>query len=213
MRQMPKPAGIFGADDDRARTVARLCFEECIDVPRQVAILGAGNDETICLAVQPPLSSIALNAEQKGGEAAGLLASIIAGHRPRALNINVLPVQPVLRQSTNLTAVDDFQVGKALRYLRDNCGKRVLVSELSTAAGLSRRALQDAFLRSIGRTPIEEIHAQRVERIARMLVETDFPMGKIAESCGFNADTHFSRFFARRAGMTPQAYRTKHRGR
>jgi transcriptional regulator GlxA family with amidase domain len=85
------------------------------------------------------------------------------------------------------------------------------VANLTAAVGLSRRALQDVFKKHLDRTPMEEIRRCRVERLTRLLVGTNMTVGEIAAASGFEADAHVARFFSRQIGMTPLAYRKKHR--
>ena len=208
---IPKPIGVMACNDDRARMLAEICLMEHITVPDEVALLGVDDDESICKSARPALSSIALATEQAGYEAAGLLAAIMAGSKPATPSVKVAPTHAVARRSTDVLAIEDLHVGRALRYIRENSNRKLQVADLLAVSGVSRRALQDAFLKALGRTPLEEIHNSRVVYIARLLVETDLPVSKIAEAAGFAIDAHLSRFFARRAGMSPLAYRKKHR--
>jgi LacI family transcriptional regulator len=93
----------------------------------------------------------------------------------------------------------------------ENSNRKIRVPDLAAAAGLSRRILQDRFKEYLGRTPMEEIHRCRVEQVGRLLVETNMSVGEIATATGFEIDAHVARYFARQAGITPLAYRKKHR--
>lgn len=208
---VPKPAGLMACNDDRARMLAEVCRLQGIHVPDEVAILGVDNDEQVCRSATPPLSSIALATERAGYDAAALLASLMAGQTPAADSVTVFPTRVVPRQSTGILAVEDVHVVRALRFIRENSTRNLRVSDLVSVAGLSRRALQDAFVKHLGRTPIEEIQIRRVERIAQMLIETNMSIGTIAEAAGFEVSAHLARFFARHTGMTPLAYRKKYR--
>ncbi len=80
------------------------------------------------------------------------------------------------------------------------------VVRLRTLKRGSRRALQDRFKHCLGRTPMQEIHRCRVERLARLLAETNMTVGEIAAISGFEVDAHVARFFSQHAGMTPLEY-------
>ncbi len=211
LEDLPKPAGLMACNDDRARMVAESCQMQGIRVPDEVAILGVDNDEQVCRSANPPLSSIALATERGGYEAAALLACITTGRTPPARVVKVLPTHVVLRQSTGILTIEDLRMIRALRFVRENSNRNLRVSDLVTAAGISRCALQDRFIKELGRTPTGEIHRCRVDRIARLLVETNMTIGEIALSCGFEVDAHVARFFSRRTGITPFAYRKKMR--
>jgi len=99
---------------------------------------------------------------------------------------------------------------QAVRFIREHSNRSIQVRDLAAVAGLSRRALQDRFRQSFGRTPIQEIHRCRIERLQRMLIETNMTVGQIAEANGFEVGAHVARFFMRQTGMTPLAYRKKY---
>ena len=211
LADLPKPVGLMACNDDRARMVAESCQMQGIRVPDEVAILGVDNDEHVCRSANPPLSSIALATVRGGYEAAALLACIMTGRKPPARVVTVQPTHVVQRQSTDILAIEDLSLIRALRFVRENSNRNLRVTDLAAAAGISRRALQDRFVKELGRTPTEETHRCRVDRIARLLVETNMTIGKIAAACGFEVDAHIARFFSRRTGMTPLAYRKKMR--
>lgn len=211
LESLAKPVGLLACNDDRARQIAECCRMKGIRVPDDVAILGVDNDEQICRSANPPLSSIALATERGGFEAAALLDAIMAGRRPKDRLVTVRPTHVVPRQSTDILAIEDPSLVRALRFVRENSNRNLRVTDLVAAAGVSRRALQDRFLKELGRTPTEEIHRCRVERIGRLLVETNMTIGEIAVACGFEIDAHVARFFSRRTGVTPLAYRKKMR--
>ena len=208
---LPKPAGLMACNDDRARMLAEICHMKGIRVPDEIAILGVDNDEQVCGSANPPLSSIALATERGGYEAAALLASMISSRPPAANIVTVYPTRAVHRQSTDIFTIEDVAVVRALRFIRENSNRSLRVGALAEAAGLSRRSLQDRFKEYLGRTPMNEIHRSRVDQIARLLVETNLGVGEIALATGFEMDAHVARYFARQTGMTPLAYRKKHR--
>jgi LacI family transcriptional regulator len=208
---LSKPVGLMACNDDRARLVAEICHINKIRVPDDIAILGVDNDEQVCRSANPPLSSIALATERGGYEAAALLASLMAGRPPRARVVTVHPTHTVSRQSTDVLAIEDPALVRALRFIRQNNHRNLQVADLAAAAGLSRRALQDRFKRCLRCTPMNEIHRCRVDHIARLLAETNMTVGEIAAASGFEVDAHLARFFSRQTSMTPLAYRRKSR--
>jgi len=176
-----------------------------------VAILGVDNDEHVCNSSNPPISSIALATGAAGFEAAALLARMMTERHVEPTGIVVKPTQVVSRQSTDILAIDDAAMVRALRHIRDHSGRAVGVREVSAVAGVSRRILQDRFKQYLRRTPMQEIHRCRAERIARLLIDTNMTVSEIAAATGFEIDAHFARFFSRQFGVTPMAYRNQNR--
>lgn len=211
LTSLPKPVGLMACNDDRARMLGQVCRAQKIRVPDAIAILGVDNDEQVCKGANPPLSSIALAVERAGYEAAALLHSLMKRRKRPAYGVTVHPTHVVSRQSTDTLAIDDPVVVSTIRFIRDNSNKDIRVPDLAHVSGISRRALQDRFKRYLGRTPMEEIHRCRVDRLARLLSATNMTVGEIAGACGFEMDAHVSRFFSRHAGVTPLEYRRQHR--
>jgi LacI family transcriptional regulator len=135
---------------------------------------------------------------------------MMSGNGPRAQCISVEPVGAICRQSTDILAIEDSAMVQAVRFIREHCNRSIQVCDVAAFAGLSRRALQDRFRQSFGRTPIQEIHRCRIERLQRMLIETSMTVGQIAEANGFEVGAHVARFFMRQTDMTPLAYRKKY---
>lgn len=209
---LPTPVGLMACNDDRARMAMEICRANGIRIPDDIAVLGVDNDEQVCRTANPPLSSIAIGTEKAGYEAAALLDTMMKSGRSRpAQAIRVMPLHVVSRRSTDILAVDDPALIRALRLIREGTGMNLRVSDLLAAAGLSRRTLQDRFRQYLSRSPLEEIHRCRAEQIARLLVDTNMSIGTIATAVGFESEAHLARFFSRRKGLTPLAFRRKAR--
>jgi LacI family transcriptional regulator len=213
LRDLPKPVGVMACNDDRGRQVLEACRAAGVAVPEQAAVIGVDNDQLLCDLSTPPLSSVALNTERGGYEAAALLDQRMHGRRPRRRRIVVEPVRVVTRQSTDVLAVEDRDVAEALRYIRDRAAEPVQVADIVRAAGMSRRALEMRFRKAIGRTIHQEVERVHLERARRLLTETDAPTGRIAEAAGFSSASYFGQVFRRQIGMTPAQYRRHVRAR
>lgn len=207
LESLPKPIGLLACNDDRARMVAGICRARGLRVPDDIALLGVDNDEHVCTRATPALSSVSLATERAGYEAAALLAQLIAGKHPRSRVIVTQPVGVVARPSTDLIASDDVNVVKAVRFIRENANHPIQVHDVAKAAGLSRRVLQNRFLEVTGRTVLDAIHQSRIVHLKRLLAETNLPVSAIATATGYDHDAHLARFFARKTGLTPSAYR------
>ena len=63
----------------------------------------------------------------------------------------------------------------------------------------------------MGRTPAAEIRRARLERVCRLLIDTDMSINAIAELAGFNHPEVMARAFHREIGITPGRYRRERR--
>jgi len=211
LTSLPKPIGLFACNDDRARMIAEICRLRGIRVPDEISILGVDNDEHVCNRSHPPLSSVALATERAGYETAALLARLME-HKSVTNNVVLArPVQVISRPSTDLIAINDLNLVKALRFIREKSNHIIQVRDVVAIAGVSRRNLQDRFKKVLGKTILDEIHDTRINYISRMLSDTDLSMTAIASALGYETDTHLSRFFSRNMGMTPTDYRRANR--
>ena len=183
-----------------------ICRENDIAVPEEMAILGMGNDSVICETVRPTLSSIDVGARHMGYEAAKLLDRMMAG-KPTKDIIYVSPSHVVVRQSTDLVAIEDADVAQAVRLIRESACTGTGVARIAETVGLSRRALERQFHQYLGRTPKAEIMRVQMERAKMLMVQTDQTSESIARKSGFSSLEYFTRVFRRTVGMKPQAYR------
>jgi LacI family transcriptional regulator len=207
LRSLPKPTGLMACNDDCGRQVIEACKLAGLSVPDEVGILGADNDEVVCGLSEPSMSSVAINFERAGYESALVLHRILRGKRRTSSKIIVSATHVVARRSTDFIAAFDPQVRKALQFVRDHIREPIMVMDISRAAGLSRRALEIKFRREIGCSIHEYVRRMRTDQIVHLLVETDLPVGRIAESLGFPDIQHFARYFRANKEISPLAYR------
>ena len=209
MRSLPRPLGLMACNDDLGHEVIAAAKLAGLSVPDDVAVIGVDNDEVVCGLTDPPLSSVAVNFERAGYEAAHVLAGLMRGETAPA-RIVVSPTHVVPRRSTSLLAVEDPNLAKALRFIRDRVQDSPSVEAVAKAAGISRRAMEKRFRDSLGRSVLDEIRRVRTDQIARLLVETELPVAQIAEHLGFADVQHIARYFRSAKAMSPLAYRKLH---
>ena len=166
------------------------------------------DDELLCDLADPPLSSVAFNAEQGGYRAAEHLAKLMQEGSQRRELILVEPLRVNARRSTDVIAVEDEQVA-GLRFIRDNARRPISVEDVVEQSSLSRRMLEIRFQQHLGRGIREEIQRVRLGLVQQFLSETEIPIWKIAEIAGFNQLEYLCRVFRREIGMTLIQYRRK----
>ena len=211
LKSLTKPVALMACNDDRGRQVLEACKIADLHVPEEVAILGVDNDEMVCDLSNPRLSSIALNLERSGYEAAELLDKLMTGKKKMAnQKIIAQPTHVVTRQSTNILAIEDSDVAQAVRVIRQHSKEMLQVGDVARMVGISRRGLERRFRMALKRSVFNEIKRVRAEQVARMLVETNQSIGQIALALNYPGIEHISRFFRKEKGMSPLAYRKKY---
>ena len=210
IKTLPKPVGIFACNDDRGQHILEVCKLIDLKVPEDVAVVGVDNDPMICEIGDPPLTSIALNVESAGYEAAKLLDGLIEKKKISKRQILVSPSHIVQRQSSNILAVDNAEVALAIRYIRNNAKNKILVKDVVKTTGISRRALERRFRKTIHRSIYDEIRLVRIEWISKLLIESDLSISQITSLFNFTDVEHISRYFKKEKGIGLREFRKLH---
>ncbi len=205
----PLPLGLMVSTDDCAADCYAAAREAGLSIPEDLAIIGVGNDELICDFATPPLSSVGMNTEHAGYEAARALVDMIDGKEPGDdLVWDALDVTE--RQSTTVLAVEDKVIARAIQFIRSHVSETLHVDDVVRAMPVSRRALYTRFKRAIGRSIYEEIRLARMDYAARMLTETDMPIAAIADMLGYGDAKNLARAFRQAKGLPPLKYRMQY---
>jgi LacI family transcriptional regulator len=208
LSSLPKPIGVVAAHDLRAMCVLDACRRRPgLSVPEQVAVIGVDNDEPLCILGDPPLSSVVLDHERIGFRAAELLDRMMQGKKPLKKPITVKPRGVITRRSTDVVAIEDQLVAKAVRYIHEHACDGVGVEEVATHCGVSRRSIERSFTQFLNMSPHEQILRTKVARAQHLLSETDFPLDTVAAKSGLSHAAYLNVLFKKQFGQTPGEYR------
>jgi LacI family transcriptional regulator, galactose operon repressor len=211
LKSLPRPIALMTCNDDRSQQVIEACKASDIHVPEQIAVLGVDNDGLICELCHPPLSSIAHDPIKTGYDIAALLDKMMKGQDVGDQVIIDKPTHVVTRQSTNILAIDDEDVAKAVRFINENSKEPIQVVDVIDAAALSRRAMEKRFKRILGRSIHMEIKRVRVGEITKLLINTQMPISRIAQVLNFPDANKITRYYKEAKGITPLAYRKQYK--
>ncbi len=206
LKSLPKPVALMACDDNQGLHITEACRYSGIRIPDEIAVLGVDNDETICYLCDPPLSSISLDIEKAGYEAAKLLAAIIRGDK-KTYDIVVNPTHIITRHSTDVFSTDDTLILKALNYIHQNIDNNIRVENIVREVAMSRRLLEKRFHQVTGYPIYQYISNQRIEKFTKILLETKKTAYEIALELGLPDSKNISRQFKKEKGMTPVEYR------
>jgi len=212
LKSLPKPLGLMACNDQRGREVLDACSLAAIAVPEEISVIGIDNDELLCELSFPPLSSVALNAVQGGYLAAAALHEMIQSEIIQKATLThrkiiVPPLHIVERRSTESVAIDDPEVAVALQSIHTRSPAELTINSVVESTCVSRRVLEIRFRKLLGSTILREIQKVRIERAKRLLLETDYPIERIAEIVGFATGSYFVQFFRSETGRTPAKFR------
>ena len=192
--------------------IARLlnaALELDISVPEELAILTIGDNRTICENQSVPLSSIDQNLERGGYEAAALLDRLMSGQRPPKKPILVPPLGVVVRRSTEVIAVSDPTVRKAMELISRKLAQPIGSPQIADALGVRRPVLDTLFREHLCHSVGEEIRRQRFARAKLLLETTNMSVAAIAAETGYCSPSHFANTFRDTTGVSPRAWRNQ----
>ena len=208
---LEKPVGVFAVNDQLGFWLLDAARRAGISVPEEVAVVGAENDNMLCDTASPPLSSVRLRGQAVGYEAARLLDAWMKKQRiPKPGENHLLPPGDiVVRQSSDIVAVEDPRIAAALRFIRQHATEQIDVARVARETALSRSVLERRMKSLIGRSPGEEINRIRFAAVEKLLMETDLTLDAIAARCGFTHPQYMAEAFRKRTGITPGEFRRR----
>jgi LacI family transcriptional regulator len=207
LKSLPQPIGVMVCNDICGRLVLQACAEAALCVPRDIGVVGVDNDELLCELSDPPLSSVVLDLDRAGYEAAQLLDGLMAGQIKGSHVVMVNPLRVVTRRSSDAILQDDMAVADALRFIMDHAGQAIGVPDVVAEVGVSRRCLERRFSRATGGSMLGEITRCRLQRAQRLLRETNLPVYRVATESGFGSIKAFRRAFRLAETCSPSAFR------
>lgn len=210
LRKMDKPVGILAQDAEVGLYICQCCQALNWRIPEDVAVLSIGDME-LCHICEPSLSSIVLPGREVGYEAAALMDRMINGQSAPDSPILVPAAEVIGRDSTGVDHRGDYDIERALHFIRDNACKGITVASVMDRQDISRVTFEKRFHKEIGHSPALEIRRVKIDRAKDLLLETDLTVTHIAGMCGFSSCTQFGIIFKKAMGMTPIAFR-KHQG-
>ena len=209
IKSLPKPCGIFAVSDQRAMHVLELCRAEGINVPKEVQVIGVDDEEFICDFATPSLSSVAPDYVAAGYESAKELDRLLSGGEQAAERIVVGVKGVTERLSTTDLAQTGSRVARAMEFIREHALVGTSIHEVARAVGGSERLLERDFQTVLGTTVCRAVRDARLDRVARLLRDTDMPLSQVAAKAGFSNEPYLKVAFKRRFGCTMGEWRVR----
>lgn len=127
-----------------------------------------------------------------------------------ATALAVFPNMTMTREYTpSEGGVAPAAVRRAMAYIEGHAREPVTLTDIADAVGTTGRAVQAAFRRHVGRTPMRYLRQVRLERAHRDLQAADPAAGAtvaaVAERWGFTQAARFSEFYRKTFGVPPSS--------
>lgn len=206
-KELPKPAAVFCGNDELARVLLEAAFEERISVPSELAIIGADDDDLLCLTCTPTISSVRVPYPIAGRRAATLLAKRWRQPGRATERVLIPPTEVVIRDSSRVVPGEDRAVENVMRKMHQGFSGEMRMAELAESAGLSISTFERRFKAALGVTPSQELMRLRMHEARRLLAETSLPIGQVAKASGFKSPTRFCIAFREATDVSPSRYR------
>ncbi|MEX2382271.1 MAG: substrate-binding domain-containing protein [Opitutales bacterium] len=210
LETLPRPTGIFAESDYDGVLLRQACAEIGLELPGEMAILGLGNDDLLCDAGTPSLSSLQMQMVDIGYRAAEKLDHWLRGSPPEVFEECLPPLRVIERGSTDIVCQDDPRLAKALRLMKEHACKEYSIDWYAREAGINRRSLEIKFRNVVKRSPREVIVAQRIRHACMLLETTTLSVEEIAQRCGYQHPPNFTRIFRSQRDTTPGRWRKQH---
>ena len=107
--------------------------------------------------------------------------------------------------------VKDPQIAAMQEWIADNYAHPTPVAAMVEMSLLPERSFKRRFTQATGFTPLEYVHALRIEEAKQILETTDLSIDAVADEVGYEDASFFRRLFRRKVGLSPNAYRLRFR--
>ena len=210
LKWLPKPAAVMASTDYMAVQVIEVCHAAKLRVPEQIAVIGVDNDELLCNASRPTLTSIQPDHEGLGHAGAKILDCMMAGRKvPKSITTHIKSLGVIERDSTRIIPPAGYIIREALAFIRSNATKGINVDDVVKRIGVSRRLLYLRFQQMNGKSIHETILNARLEAAKRKLTTTSATLSQIATECGIGSANRLSHLFHDQFGIYPSDFRER----
>ena len=95
-------------------------------------------------------------------------------------------------------------------YMEEHLQDKLSLDELAHETDYSRAHFLRMFRAATGKTPHQYLTERRIERAKSMLLEAKkISLIDVAAQCGFSSQSHLTRVFRERVGVTPSEFKRK----
>lgn len=208
---LPKPCGIFAANDILAQKVVLACRASGVSVPDEVAVIGVDNLASLCENQTPTISSVRTDNERAGSLATDWLRELMKAPTRKG-GCRTYGVRGLCRrESTRRFPNMDPRVRKALEFIRLHACEGITPRDVFAAMGCSQSLANLRFRQHLKHSILDEIHSVRLEKAKELLVCRDVDLTALPDFCGYASLSDLRRVFRQRVGCTMGDFRHQQR--
>jgi transcriptional regulator GlxA family with amidase domain len=116
--------------------------------------------------------------------------------------------QPFARL-TSARQTEDAVIARCQEWIAQHYDEPSPVAAMVQMSGLPERSFKRRFSAATGMSPLEYVHALRLEEAKQMLESGGEPVEAVAREVGYEDPGFFSRLFRRKVSLTPAQYRKR----
>jgi len=105
--------------------------------------------------------------------------------------------------------VNDAIIARCQTWIAEHYDEPSPVTNMIRLSGLAERTFKRRFQQATGVSPLEYVHAMRLEEAKQMLESGETPIEAIANEVGYEDAGYFGRLFKRKVNLTPAQYRKR----
>jgi len=99
-------------------------------------------------------------------------------------------------------------VDKAIIMINDRFGEELSISDIARELNISVGYFHRAFRKRTGHAPHDYLHHMRISRAANLLLQSNLPLSRISQICGYKDPLYFSRAFKKTKKISPSEFRS-----
>ncbi|GBF74517.1 hypothetical protein PA598K_02867 [Paenibacillus sp. 598K] len=143
----------------------------------------------------------------------GLLEDIVESPLVDSFELSATLYRMVLELHRIADAAEPIQndmpapLRRAIDLIRERYREDLSLEALAAFSGLSKYHFCRLFQKKMGIKPMRFIRHVRIEQAVLLLSQTDMPIAKVGEACGFSHTNYFIKTFRELVGVTPGEFR------
>ncbi len=127
-----------------------------------------------------------------------LLLHLSASKSKTILTTSIKPLKGITNQ---------HRINKVFQYVQHEYKKNISLKKAAALIHLSKSAFCKYFKRASGKTFSDYVNEIRIAYACQLLIETDYPISKIAFDSGFESLNYFNRVFLKKKKVIPSSFR------
>ncbi|WP_176012060.1 helix-turn-helix domain-containing protein [Victivallis sp. Marseille-Q1083] len=209
LRGLPRPCALFVPNIFELPIVSRALAEENCRIPAEIALLSNNDEPVLTLQTHPPTSALSGELYEIGNLMAKALDIRLHGRQVRTPLLYPQSKSIVTRGSTDMLAMQDESLKKAIQYIFSHRGVMANVDAVAAAADISVSQLKLLMRRELQTSPGRLLQTVRLEYAHRLLANPTLTLEAVASRCGYADAAAMGKAFRKHYGHSPGYYRIR----